>query len=530
MKPDAGTRPLFKLFIGAALLATACTASAGTDVVPTDAGWVRGFTTSAGIDEFLGIPYAQAPVGALRWRPPQPHAKWAGVRDATRFGSRCPQVGFQASTDEDCLSVNVFRRHRQEREDQPRSVMVWIHGGGFVNNASDAYDPTRMVSQGDVIVVTLNYRLGALGFLAHPALDAEGHFAANYGLMDQQLALHWVQRNAAAFGGDPRRVTLFGESAGGASVFMQMASPSAAGLFHRAISESGGPTSMPLPTVQDMEPAGQAFAAGAGCTDQSASCLRRLSVQQILANQQVPIPVVDGQLLPQSLPAAFASGQFNHVPLMVGTNHDEFRLFVAAGFDLAGGPITAAQYPELVAQTAPPPLVQPILAQYPLGAYPSPDLAFAALNTDAGFSCPSRTTRQQLAAQVPVFGYEFVDPNAPNFSLPPVSFPYGAAHASELQFLFDFFPGGVPITPAPLSADERTLADKMIGYWTNFAKRGHPNGAHLPTWPAYQSASDDTQQLAPPQPSTRFDFALDHQCAFWDPILNPTPTAMSTRR
>lgn len=202
--------------------------------VPTDAGVVRGVATDS-LRRFLGIPYAAAPVGDLRWRPPQPHARWTGVRDATAFGNHCSQAASPfgiASTTEDCLFLNVFApRHGEEDSDERSShlhpVMLWIHGGALVVGESNDYDPTRLVEQGDVVVVTVNYRLGRLGFLAHPALTAESpeHASGNYGFMDQQLALDWVRRNIARFGGDPKRVTIFGESTGGLSVHSQLASP-----------------------------------------------------------------------------------------------------------------------------------------------------------------------------------------------------------------------------------------------------------------------------------------------------------------
>jgi para-nitrobenzyl esterase len=208
-------------------------------VVRTSDGAVRGLANGA-VDEFLGIPYAAPPVGALRWRPPQPAARWFGVRDATQFGPHCPQLASpfgQASTSENCLFLNaVTPSWRPPRRRTP--VMVWIHGGALVTGESDDYLPTKLVQDG-VTVVTINYRLGALGFLAHPALaDAKGQ-SGDYGLMDQQAALRWVQRNIAGFGGDPRNVTVFGESAGGLSTLSQLASPQARGLFEKAIVESG---------------------------------------------------------------------------------------------------------------------------------------------------------------------------------------------------------------------------------------------------------------------------------------------------
>jgi para-nitrobenzyl esterase len=252
--------------------------------VITERGPIRGILTPA-LRKFLGIPYAAPPVGKLRWRPPKDHTRWSAPLDATRFGNHCPQdasVFGTASVSEDCLFLNVFTPNGAASEannSHSYPVMVWIHGGALTVGESDDYVPTKLVQRGDVIVVTINYRLGALGFLAHPALNAESpdHISGNYGIMDQQFALKWVQRNIATFGGDPHNVTIFGESAGGLSVLSHLASPTAAGLFHRGIVESGA-YELTLPTLADEESHGEAFAASVGCNDQSARCLRSKSL------------------------------------------------------------------------------------------------------------------------------------------------------------------------------------------------------------------------------------------------------------
>src|ERR1700722_12604601 len=299
-------------------------------VAGTTNGAVRGLTVSNS-DEFLGIPYAAPPVGALRWQPPQPAASWRGVRDATRFAPHCPQLASpfgQASTSEDCLFLNVFTPSRGQAGARS-PVMVWIHGGALVTGESNDYDPTKLVEDG-VTVVTINYRLRALGFLADPALaDAKGQ-SGDYGLMDQQAALRWVQRNIAGFGGDPRNVTIFGESAGGLSVLSQVASPEARGLFSRAIAESGS-YNLTQASLASAETAGQAFATAAGCSDQTVACLRSLPVSTIRADETAAgyTPNINSEVLPQTLKTAFATGDFNRVPIINGTNHDEWRLFVA---------------------------------------------------------------------------------------------------------------------------------------------------------------------------------------------------------
>jgi para-nitrobenzyl esterase len=301
-------------------------------LVISTAGGTVGGKAAGPMNAFLGIPYAAPPVGNLRWRPPHPAARWLGIRQATSFGPNCPQPPSQfglASTSEDCLYLNVFTPAGTHRRNLP--VMVWLHGGSLLVGESNDYDPARLVRDG-VIVVTVNYRLGALGFLADPALaDRPGGPSGNFGLEDQQAALRWVQRNIRGFGGDPANVTLTGESAGGLSVLAQLASPGARGLFARAISESGtyNLTQEPLATV---EAAGEAFAAKVGCTSQAAAaCLRHLPVSAIVDSEDFTgyRPDIDGRVLTQSIGAALASGQFNRVPVINGTNHDEWRLFVA---------------------------------------------------------------------------------------------------------------------------------------------------------------------------------------------------------
>src|ERR1700733_5873680 len=302
-------------------------AAAGGPLGAPANGGVRGLASGA-VYEFLGAPYAAPPVGALRGQPPQPAASWAGVRDATKFAPHCPQLASpfgQASTSEDCLYLNVFT----PRAGGNHPVMVWIHGGALVTGESDDYAPAGLVADG-VTVVTINYRLGALGFLAHPALaDGKGQ-SGDYGLMDQQAALRWVQRNIARFGGDPRDVTLFGESAGGLSTLSQVASPQAKGLFERAIVESGSYNLTQTP-LASAETAGEAFATKAGCASQTAACLRSLPVSTILANEDSAgyTPNINSEVLPESLGTAFATGNFNRVPVINGTNRDEWRLFVA---------------------------------------------------------------------------------------------------------------------------------------------------------------------------------------------------------
>jgi para-nitrobenzyl esterase len=486
-------------------------------VVATAGGAVRGKAAAAG-EEFLGIPYAAPPVGALRWQPPRPAVPWQGTRVATSYAPHCPQPSGafgQASTTENCLYLNVFTPAGSKARNLP--VMVWVHGGSLRTGESDDYNPAGLVRDG-VVVVTINYRLGALGFLADSALASHpGGPAGNYGLMDQQAGLRWVQRNIRGFGGNPGNVTLFGESAGGLSTLAQLVSPGARGLFQRAIVESGTYqlTQQPLAAA---ESAAQAFAAKAGCASttapaSTAACLRRLPVSTILADEDPTgyTPDVDGTVLTQPVKTALARGQFSRVPVVIGTNHDEYRLFVA-GIQLLGGRVTAANYQTMIASTlsVSAAIADAIAAQYPLSRYPSPPVALGAVGTDAIFACHALTAEQSLARYVPTFAYEFNDENAPELFLPPAGFPYGAAHASELPYLF----GQTAIPhPAGFSAAQLQLAAAMKQDWTNLAKTGSP----APGWPKFTAASQRMLSLLPPAPQVETNFAAQHHCAFWAP-------------
>jgi para-nitrobenzyl esterase len=492
--------------------ATALASPNANPVVITHDGAVRGFNIE-GMRAFLGLPYARPPVGQLRWRPPQPPASWHGVRDGTKYAKHCAQNGAGAfgtsSVDEDCLYLNVYTPPHVGRK---LPVMVWIHGGGFTDGESDTYDPNRLVPNG-VIVVTINYRLGLLGFYAQSGIDAEWHAHMNYGLMDQQQAFLWVQRNIAAFGGDPGAVTIFGESAGALSVLSQLASPGAHGLFARAIAESGAYQTT-LPTLAAAETTGNNFATTWGCSNQQPSCLRAVPVKNILAVTPTQnVPAIDGVVLPASPQVAFTSGRFNRVPVMNGSNHDEFRLFTAQQFDLGpNGPLQKSQYPGILVFVFGSKLGPKVLARYPLSAYPSPDLAFSALMTDWVFSCQTRDANDALSRRVPTFAYEFADEKAPEVLSPPVSFPYGSAHASELQFFWDLFTHPQPIQLSPIEHD---LAKQMVSYWTQFAKYGNPNGSGTTFWPAYVGSADNLDSLVAPDPQVKVNFANDHECPEW---------------
>ena len=518
-------RLTLSMLLGAAMVAPAGPAAAGDDSIVRTSGGLVGGTVGATVRTFLGIPFAAPPVGDLRWRPPQPAASWSGIRPATSFGSACAQApgvfaanAQQGSTSEDCLYLNVYTPN-SKRHDPDLPVMVWIHGGGFTEGSASQYDASVLAAKGRAVIVTINYRLGPFGFLSLPGLSAEerDQSSGNYGIQDQQAALRWVRRNIARFGGSPRNVTIFGESAGGLSVCANLASPTADDLFARAITESG-PCAATLPTLASAQAAGAAVATGLGCADATTqvSCMRGVAVSSLLSAAGAFRPNVDGSVLAQQIPAAIASGQFNRVPVMEGSNHDEYRLFVALQFDLAGfppgHPILADQYAGLVQATfggvAP-----KVLAEYPLSSFASPSIAWSTVLTDSAFVCPARTADALLSAQVPTFAYEFNDANAPEFIVTDPFMPLGAFHASELPYIFQPTNTAGFFTPGQLA-----LSDQMIRYWTRFADEGDPNGFATLPWPRYESARDQFQSLAPGGTTTITTFAADHRCAFWSSL------------
>ncbi len=501
--PIVATLVLATAVVGAYVLGPDASASAAMSFPKpfaiTKSGPVLGMTVN-GVDEFLGIPYAAPPVGPMRWLPPAPFGKFSAPLQATQFGSGCTQSGPSGS--EDCLFLNVYVPTNSEpgkaleqidetptgvtKKSHGLPVMVWIHGGGLTGGSGSMYDPTPLVNGGGVIVVTINYRLGVLGFLAQTGLDAENHLLGNYGFMDQQFALKWVKKNIKAFGGNPKEVTIFGESAGGQSVYAQLASPLAKGLFRGAIAESGSyvefqpyfPSIEPLKTAETsggFAPSGNSIATAVGCGNQMASCLRGVSANTLIAAQiGVLYPFVDGKLLTQTPSAAFASGQFNKVPVISGTNHDEYRLFVAEQYDGSGNPIdTSDEYTDAVtALWMNSLLVGGVLNLYPYDSYPNGGLALSASGTDGVFSCPARNADKSLSKFTKTYVYEFNDENAPPGTVPGLSFPLGAFHAAEIQYLMHITGDTFPFT-----ADQQALSDSMISYWTQFAKTLNPNSS-----------------------------------------------------
>jgi para-nitrobenzyl esterase len=501
-------------------VATAASVSDRAPIVHIDTGFVRGVAVSGGY-HFLGLPYAAPPTGDLRWQAPRPPAAWQGIRDATQFASSCPQAPGSLTpgpTNEDCLYLNVYTPHLSSEHGRGLPVLVWIHGGGFTQGAGRDYDPTKLVADG-IVVVTINYRLGALGFLSHPALaSSPGGPSGNYGLMDQQAALHWVQRNINRFGGNHDVVTIAGESAGGLAVLMHLVSPSSRGLFQRAIVESGS-FALTQQSLATAETFGEAFASKAGCSDQTAACLRSLSVADLVNNfPGFAIPgVVDGKVLKESVGTALAGGRFARVPILNGNNHEEERLFVIQKLTVSGGtfvPIPESVTPDSYQRDIAAVLgvsaarAATIAAEYPLNAYPSPPVALSTLVGDDNFACTALQQDEWTTQGTSTFAYEFNDDAAVNPYAGPAINPPVATHVSELPYLFD-----LPDAPFHgLTADQEALAASMRAAWANFAASGNPSATAMP-WPAFDIAR--VMSLVPPQPQVETNFASRHHCSFW---------------
>jgi para-nitrobenzyl esterase len=491
---------------------------------PTQSGPVKGITVGD-VDEFRGIPYATPPVGKLRWQPPEAPAKWSGTRDASAYGPACEQQVSADPTSEDCLTLNIFAPAKATAASN-LPVMVWIHGGAFTSGSGRDFDGSALVQHG-VVVVTVNYRLGYFGFLAHPALSAINphHVSGNFGLLDQQATFAWVRRNIAGFGGDPKRITIFGESAGGQSVIDQLVS-TGAGHLAAAIAQSGSYMTS-LPTLATQETAGVATANELGCTDQLASCLRKLSATAL--NTLNPLsglggvsPLVDGRTIPIQPAEAIAEGRFQRIPVINGSNHDEYRLFVGLSrWATNSAAMTAKQYKtQVTAQFGD--MAPDVLQAYPLKDFTQPDYAYAAILTDVAFSCNAHLLTAQMARYTKVYEYELDDPNAFTAAGPVISgFSYGSAHSSDLNYLFPsynvaaFHPDG----PPPLSAGQKELRQSMRLFWTNLAYRGDPSGAVVGDWPAFTNSAPNVMSLKPAKSSPGLDFPTDHRCALWKSTL-----------
>ena len=501
------------------VVTTACAAPAAAPpaaprssslAVATDRGVVVGQARD-GVRAFLGIPYAAPPVGALRWRPPQPAAAWAAPRDATHRGPACPQPeeGYHRETSEDCLQLNLWI---PDGASGKLPVLLWIHGGAFYQGSGgdDLYDGARLARRAHALVVTINYRLGALGFLSQRALAAEQgrDVLPAVGLLDQRAALQWVQRNIAAFGGDPANVTLDGESAGAWSECAQLAMPGSRGLFARAIVQSGACSDALYFTPDAANAQGDELAAKLGCTDgDTAACLRGKTASELVT--ALPFrrgllllpgvwwgPIVDGAELPRMPLAAIRAGDFARVPLILGSARDEGTLHTIAYKD-----VSADELAWFVRGVFGEPAALPILARY---ARPAPRAALTDIVTDGIFRCNARRVARTAAAYgVPVYLYEWTHA----LEGPPRVNALGPTHGVDLFFLWGTTSRGI----GP-SAAEEPLVDLVQDLWAGFLHTGAPGRG----WPRYTAGSDAHLVLDLP-PSTGAHLDAD-ACDFWDSV------------
>ena len=524
-------------------------------LVQTVSGPVEGYEND-GVFSYRGIPYAAPPVDERRWKPPVDPASWSETLMAIETPAACPQEAFAGlpvpgfMPDEDCLFLNVDTPIEGSR----LPVMVWIHGGGFTLGEGLQTDGgtsgDRIARETDVVVVSMNYRLGQLGFLAHRALTEESAEAVsgNYGLMDQAAALRWVQQNIEAFGGDPTNVTIFGESAGAFSVCSHLASPKSAGLFHKAILMSGS-CERPWPTLAAAEAQGEAFADALGCTAQQdvLSCMRQTSMDEVLAAlppapnfgfnpSEGPTgnwgPILDGAFFTEQPADAFASGNFNQVPTILGFTREEARLFTWLG-EIADPPleVTEANYEALIARLVggDPDLASRAAAEYPLSNYTEPAVALAAVATDTVFRCPGKAEAAKLASFVPVYLYQFEYPDGHSqleVALPFIgaelpSYDLGAFHGADIPYVFGYDPlleidlgtFSTVLEPWGAGTTDEALWLRTLGYFARFAASGDPGGQGSIPWPAYDEETDQHLVL---DASVGVGANAASQCDFWD--------------
>jgi para-nitrobenzyl esterase len=505
-----------KLTIAALLsVASALAATSGMEaVVKIDSGLVAGSGTA--VRSFKGIPFAAPPVGDLRWKPPQPAKPWKGVRIAKGFPAMCPQFQFiPGPQSEDCLGLNVWTPARAASEKLP--VMVWIHGGGFVIGASSqsAYDGEPLASQG-VVVVSINYRLGIFGFLAHPALSQESPqgVSGNYGILDMVAALEWVKRNIGAFGGDPDNVTIFGESAGGTAVCLLMVVPQAQGLFHKVIAESAWGMYNPISHLKEswygrisMEKFGEMQGADLAAlrSKNTAEILKMVGMPDMAGDKadrgEAFVPVVDGVVFPDDPARLFAAGKFAHVALIAGTNADEGTL-------LGGPPVHNLAELRKFAQKTFGSQTDGLLAVYPASSDAEAFDAAAHAQGDYGFLQGTRSVLRAVSnantktlltvgkvrvasRQNKVFQYQFTRVNGIGRRIK-----WGSFHASEVPYVFATLPDSVYGTTASMVGDfsvdadsyndqDTKLSKAMSSAWVRFAKTGDPNGPGLASWPVF---------------------------------------------
>ncbi|WP_328924136.1 carboxylesterase family protein [Streptomyces sp. NBC_00190] len=531
-RPLLGTALALAALLTSTLLASALPAAAlpgGTarsgasdgparPVVSLAQGALRGQTRD-GAEEFLGVPYAAPPVADARLRPPRPAPRWTGVREADRQAPACLQFSPFGLRDpraaaEDCLYLDVYRP-RTARHGARLPVIFWMHGGAYSQGTGTQFGGRTMADLTQTVVVSINYRLGQLGYLDLPEL-AEGSDAprsGSFGLMDQIAALRWTRQNIAAFGGDPDSVTVSGQSAGSGSVCALLASPSAAGLFHRAVLQSGPCTLLRTPDSARAQAQARAFAARAGCAGPAgvAACLRGASGAALVEAARTlptPGPASGDGLLPVDPEQAIGTGTWNKVPVLIGSTRSEARFFVA----LSRPGLTQDQYTAQI-MAAYGDAGAEVLARYPVADHGSPYLALSALMTDSSFACHTAWTAELFASQVPAYAYEFDDPQSPTLAGAQVpGLDESNAHSAELAYLHDFTMGDRPLTAVQVA-----LATRMKRYWGAFARFGVPAVPGQTRWPAVVPGAGAAPVLTlnPTAMSAGSSFAADHQCAFW---------------
>jgi carboxylesterase type B len=485
-------------------------------VVKTEQGRLAG-VRSGEVDSFLGVPFAAPPTGDLRWQPPAAAPAWSGTRSAAEAGPLCPQLSV-AKAEEDCLNLNVFRPARSSKRALP--VLFYIHGGGFSNGSGIRHDGTLLAEENDVVVVTINYRLGAFGFLNLPGLSSSG--AGNYGLLDQVAALRWVDRNIAAFGGDPDRVTIAGLSAGGHSVCALLASPRATGLFDGAVIQSGG---CPSHTVAESTADGHAFAQAVGCTDPATAvaCLRAKDGETLLRSSRGfvggilsgPLPTAGVPELPLAPAEAVRSGRFNNVPIMIGSTRDEVRQWAAPFADA-----TPEQYEAALRETYGEHGSE-VLAHYPLdpadGRYAAAYALGAAWTDSSVFyglgGCEDHELAQTFARHQPrTFSYRFDDRTVPARA-PFPGFASGAPHGSDSAYIWP--------SSTSLNDEQQRLSLEIVRYLGEFVKKGRPQVRGQASWPTVRTGQVLSQRLGGSTTISRREFDADHQCGFWRSIDYP---------
>lgn len=480
------------LIIAAAIVAASCSGHSTPGIVKVEGGTIRGIVSDT-MSVYKGIPFAAPPVGDLRWKAPQPVIPWEGIREATEFGPSPMQAGNNENMSEDCLYLNVWTPAKSPKEKLP--VLVWIYGGGFAGGSTSYYDGTPLAEQG-VVLVSINYRVGKLGFFAHPELSSETEqgTSGNYGLLDQIAGLKWIQNNISKFGGDPDKVTIFGESAGGISVSMLCASPLAKGLFRGAISQSGGSfgptrkTSYPgenMKTLAQSEQEGLAYSESMGA--KNISELRALDASNFAKPGMMTggaWPIVDGYVIPDDQYKLYEQGKYNDVAVLIGYNSDEGASFSATKDVKKHLASVEQRYG---------PFAERLLKVYPVEGNTVPKSARDLMRDAAfGWHTWAWACLQSKTGKSPVYLYYF--DQHPDYPKDSPRYGYGSPHGQDVDFVFG-------TVRNPQLDSDKPLSRTMIKYWTNFAKNLDPNGDDVPMWPRFTSEDHCSMYLSGETPA-----------------------------